>query len=147
MSQTLTSDDILGKDAVDKEGDILGVIIKLHITKSQKALTGITIDQGFMKPNLFVGIEYVRNFGVDTVFLNYVPRTKCKGMRVITAEGKNIGVVIDVKMKRGKLQAITVARNKLAKRKKKMIPASDIKEISTQILLKKEAQVNDVETK
>ena len=145
MGPTLTSDDILGKDAVDNEGDILGVVIKLHIDKENKTLTGITVDQGFMKPNLFVGIAYVRNFGVDTVFLNYIPRTKCKGMNVITAKGEHVGVVVDVGMNKGKLKAITVAKNRFSRKHKKIISANDIAEISTQILLKEGADVNNIE--
>ena len=43
-----TSDDILGKEAIDPDGTILGIVTKLHIGKDDKKVTGITIDMGFM---------------------------------------------------------------------------------------------------
>ena len=73
MEDILTSDDILGKQALDPDGGILGTVIKLHISNKTKQMTGITIDLGFMRPDLYVGINYVKHFGIDAILLNKVP--------------------------------------------------------------------------
>ncbi|MGM5479897.1 MAG: PRC-barrel domain-containing protein [Nanobdellota archaeon] len=140
LLKEVTSDDILGKDALDSEGEILGVVLKLHIDRKEKQLTGITIDQGFMKPNLFVGIDYVKNFGIDSIFLDYIPRTKYVGLKVINAQGNVIGMVQDVSVIKGKLKTIHVSKNKLSSHKQ-TISAKHIKSINTQVLLKKSSEL------
>lgn len=104
----LTSDDILGKQAVDPDGTILGTVVKLHISNHDRQITGITIDTGFMKPDLYVGITHVRRFGVDAVLLNTPPMDKLKGLRVLTAEGKEVGVVKEVQKHRKNVKHIMV---------------------------------------
>lgn len=143
--KTITSDDILGKEAVDPEGQILGIVMKLHIDKASKMITGVTIDQGFMKPDLFVGIGHVRNFGVDSVFLSRVPVEKFKGLEVITSTGKPVGTVKGVREKRHKVEEITVARTGMHIRGKMIIiPASEIKEIGENFVLKKGFRAREV---
>ena len=135
----ITSDDILGKDAVDPDGEVLGVIIKLHIDKEFKKMTGITIDEGFMKPNLFVGISYIKNFGVDSVFLSKIPTTKHIGLSVLDSKGKLIGTVKSVKSKRHKVMAIEISRG-LGKR----FTTSDIQEIGESVILKPDYKIKEV---
>lgn len=94
--KTITSDDILGKEAVDPEGEILGVVVKLHLDPVNRTMSGITIDQGLWEPDLYIGMEYVGNFGEDVVFLNQIPYSKYKGMPVFTHDGKKIGKVSHV---------------------------------------------------
>jgi sporulation protein YlmC with PRC-barrel domain len=142
----ITSDDILGKEAVDPDGEILGIVMKLHIDKESKRLIGITIDQGFMKPDLFIGMQYVKNFGVDSVFLNRVPVTKFKGLDVITSNGKLVGKVKDIKAKRHKVQEIIVARKGVnLSREWLVIAASDIEEIGESVVLKKGYRIRKIE--
>lgn len=134
----ITSDDILGKEAVDTEGEILGVVMKLHIDKHSKKMIGITVDQGFMKPDLFIGMSYIKNFGIDSVFLNRVPVDKFKGLDVLTAKGKLIGIVKDVGSKRHKVTEIIVKKKGISLSKEKLvIPASAIEEIGESVVLKK----------
>ena len=129
----ITSDDILGREAIDPDGKVLGMVMKLHIDKEEKKLLGMTVDQGFMKPDLYVGIEHVRVFGVDAVFLRTAPVDKIKGKEVLTAEGKHIGNVKEVVLKGKKLSRIIVSHG-LSKEKE--IPLSDIKTIGTRVILK-----------
>ncbi len=110
ISDSITSDDILGKDAIDPEGEILGVVMKLHIDRIQKRITGITIDQGFMKPDLFVGLDYVKTFGVDTVFLSKVPYDKYIGMEVVTEDGITVGRVKDIISEYNQLKGLVVRK-------------------------------------
>lgn len=146
MKKTITSDDILGKDAVDPDGDVLGVVMKLHIDKEMRKMVGITIDTGFMRPNLFVGMNYIKNFGVDSVFLNRKPAEKLKGLDVITPEGEIIGVVKKAKAK-GKGISEVVAHKKGLHFSKEvfLIAASDIKEIGDSVVLKKGYKVRKVD--
>ena len=133
----ITSDDILGREAVDPEGDILGIVMKLHIDKETKRILGITIDQGFMKPDLFIGMHYVKNFGIDAVFLNKVPTDKFRGLDVITAEGKSIGKVKEVSAKRHKVEEIIIKKPGQFSKERYSIPASSIHEIGKSVILKK----------
>ncbi|TGM53138.1 PRC-barrel domain-containing protein [Leptospira adleri] len=139
-SNTITSDDILGKEALDPEGQILGVVVKLHIDRSEKRITGITIDQGFMKPDLFVGIDFVRTLGVDAILLNTIPFEKYKGLKVLDSDGSEAGIVEEVISKNGKLEFLLVktSLNPLSKERKK-IPAAKIQEIGDKILLKRKS--------
>lgn len=140
--QTITSDDILGKDAVDPEGEILGVVMKLHVDKAMKKIVGITIDEGFMRPDLFIGIDYVRNFGIDAVFLNRVPAAKFKGLEVITSDGKHVGKVSDVRTLRHKVDEISVrAGDGILSKQKFVVRARDIAEIGEHVILKKGCRV------
>ncbi|MBR9690471.1 hypothetical protein GOV08_02190 [Candidatus Woesearchaeota archaeon] len=131
----ITSDDILGKDVVDTQGDVLGVIQKLHIDKRNKQILGITVDQGFMRPDLFIGLEHIAQFGVDTVFLNTYPKNKMKGMDVINSQGKKIGVVISLDFAgKNRLRAINVKKGVL--KEPETIPIAKIKSIGHNIILK-----------
>ncbi|PLW80560.1 hypothetical protein C0585_01885 [Candidatus Woesearchaeota archaeon] len=137
MKHIITSDDILGKDVVDAQGEILGVIQILHIDKNTKSIVGITVDQGFMKPDLFIGLEYIQQFGVDTVFLNTFPKDKIKGMKVLDSNGKQIGTVTELEYSSGnELKSIRVKKGMM--KDLENIPVSKIKEIGHNVILKEE---------
>jgi sporulation protein YlmC with PRC-barrel domain len=140
----ITSDDILGKEAVDTEGEILGVVMKLHIDKDSKKMTGITIDQGFMKPDLFIGIHYIKNFGIDSVFLNRVPVDKFRGLDVITAKGNLIGKVKEVNAERHRVKEIIVAKKGVS-RERFSVPASAIEIIGSSVVLKEKYRMKNPE--
>jgi uncharacterized protein YrrD len=130
-----TSDDILGKEAVDPDGTILGVVTKLHIGKEDKKVIGITIDMGFMKPDLFIGVENIQQFGVDAILLKKVPPDKFKGLSVITFDGKKIGSIKDVIIGRTQIKEFVVSSNKIFG-KAVIIKIKNIKEIGEQVILK-----------
>jgi sporulation protein YlmC with PRC-barrel domain len=131
----ITTDDILGKEVVDAQGEVLGVIQMLHIDKSTKSIVGITVDQGFMKPDLFIGLEYIQQFGVDTVFLNTFPRDKIKGMQVLNANGKNVGVVSSINFSdSNRLKSIVVKKG--FNSSNEIISVSRIREIGYNVILK-----------
>lgn len=131
-----TSDDILGKDAVDPDGGILGVIVKLHIDKASQNIIGITIDQGFMKPNLFIGSEYIKQFGVDTVLLSQVPTDTYLGLKVLTSSGRDIGKVKEVLLHKKKIKKLIVSIGSSFRQKEVRIPASDILDIGLNVVVK-----------
>ena len=134
MSDIITTDDILGKDVIDARGDILGVVQKIHVNKRTKEFVGITIDEGFMKPQLYVGIDHVKTFGVDTVILNTVPTDRLRGMSVFSGEMRLLGTVTDVTTEAAtsKIASIIVKSGIRTQE----IPAAKIKRIDMNILLK-----------
>ncbi|MBW2982698.1 PRC-barrel domain-containing protein [Candidatus Woesearchaeota archaeon] len=133
---SITSDDILGKKAIGPQGEILGVIVKLHIDQDSKAIQGITVDQGFFKPDLFMGIEHVKRFGIDAVLLSTSPYHLLKGLKVYDSDGSYYGVVKDVVVEEHKLSAIKVARKKGLKTSEEDIPAGRIKESGETVILR-----------
>lgn len=131
----LTSDDILGKEAVDPDGTILGTIVKLHISNNDRQITGITIDSGFMKPDLFVGINHVKKFGVDAVLLNTPPIDKVKGLTVLTSDGNEVGVVKEIE-KHGKRLKRIIIQPKGFNRETIKISSNQIKSLGGSVVLK-----------
>ncbi len=136
--EMITSDDVLGKDAVDPDGEIIGVIMKLHIRKHEKTLVGLTVDQGFMKPDLFIGIDCVKRFGVDTVFLSRIPYDKYKGTKVLSSDGAPVGYVREIRLKRHHPESIVLdLAQGMIRKQECIIPASDIQEMGERIILRK----------
>lgn len=142
----ITSDDILGRDAVDPEGEFLGIVMKLHVDRSQKTLVGITIDQGFMKPDLFIGIDYIEKFGVDAVFLNRIPFEKYIGLMVYASDGRVVGTVEKVRADGGSIQTIEVRWKRGEAETSSEIPARAIEEIGTSVILKKGFYTKKIES-
>lgn len=143
----ITSDDILGKDVVDTDGEVIGVVQQIRIDKNSKKMIGIVIDQGFMKPDLFLSLEIIKNFGVDSVFLNRSPKPKIKGLDVYDKLGKKVGFVFDIEedSKKDTLKAILIKKSHLSKSYK--IKSKDIKTIGFNILLRhseKRTKMQDV---
>jgi sporulation protein YlmC with PRC-barrel domain len=138
----LTSDDILGKEAVDPEGEILGVVMKLHLDREKNTILGITVDQGMWKPDLFIGIDFIEKFGVDAIFLNKIPISKYIGIRVYTHDGISIGKVSEVNLNEEKIQSFSISisdeDSRSPFRKKQFIVSkNEISEIGYAIILKK----------
>lgn len=129
----ITSDDILGKLALDAEGGVLGTVVKLHLDKKKKQLTGITVDQGFLRPDLFIGIDFVRTFGVDAVLLNEVPLETLKGKQVLTVAGGLVGSVKEVVKQGNNIVKLVVKYGKETVE----VKASHIKETGQSIILRK----------
>ena len=139
MSLIISSDNILGKEAVDPQGQIMGVISELLIDKSSKEIIGITVDMGFMKPDLFVGMDYISNFGIDSIFLSKIPPDKYRGLKVYTEKGKKIGIVEGAQINKTELKQLVVSSTTFSFNKKKvLIPLSQIKEISSNVIVRED---------
>ncbi len=136
----ITSDDILGKEAIDPEGSSIGVVTKVHINKKTNKLIGVTIDMGFMKPDLFVGINYIKQFGVDAVFLKKIPIHKYHGLKVLSEGGEILGKVKKILADNNTIKEFEIAGRKFLD-KSFVIKYSDIKEIGDSIILKKRYSV------
>ena len=132
----ITSDDILGKDVIDSDGEIVGVSMKIHIDNRSRQIIGITIDQGFMKPDLYIGLEYIRMFGIDSILLNTTPKSKVRNLKVLDSRGKQLGTVKDVVSigKTNRLSGINVRQKAFSQ--PFFIKSKDIKEIGYSVILK-----------
>lgn len=107
-----TSDEILGKEVLDLKGGIIGIVQKIHIDRGTKKIIGITIDEGFLKPQLFVGVDKISFFGLDAVILNN-EFTSYKGIKVFDSKGNDVGNVKEVLTgKTGKIKKIIVNSHK-----------------------------------
>ncbi len=106
----ITSDDILGKDVIDKKGRYIGVLSILHIEKDAKTITGISIDTGFMRPTVYVGINMINNFGVDAVYISHTPGSRYLGLKVFDKYGVYVGKVRKTRYKKNLVSHITVKR-------------------------------------
>ena len=54
LSETITSDDILGKEVIDAEGGFVGVVENVIIDPENVEIIGISIDNGLLKKGLLV---------------------------------------------------------------------------------------------
>lgn len=127
-----TSDEILGKDVLDINGRVLGIVQKMHIDRRLKKIVGVTVDEGFMKPQLYVGVENIKFFGLDAVILN-IEFESYVGLKVFDSEGNIIGSVKKIlKTKTGKLQEIMINTSDGIKN----IRSSKIKSMGENVILK-----------
>ena len=137
----ITSDDILGKDAIDPDGTNLGIVTQVHIDKHKMCMIGITIDMGLLKPDLYVGVSHLKHIGPDAILLKKVPSEKFKGLTVLSEEGKIIGKVKDIVLE-GKNVKEFVVKGKGFFEKGMSIRYTDIKEIGDKIILKAGKAIN-----
>ncbi len=138
MKNITTSDDILGKECLDPKGGILGIVVRLHIDRESKRLVGLTVDQGLVKPDLYVGIDYVKLFGVDSVLLSRLPEELYKNLEVLDPTGKLVGVVKDYELdEKGRLKSLSIKkRTGTFSSINVKIPVDEIREIGSRVFLK-----------
>ena len=136
MTEIITSDDILGKDVLDIDAEIIGNVQQLKIDTKTKTIVGIIVDQGFMKPDIYIGLDYVKHFGVDAILLSESPKPKIKGLDIYDKKGKRIGFVFDIEenKKKNRLAAIIMKKTQFGKQFR--IPSRSIKTIGFNIILR-----------
>lgn len=131
----ITSDNILGKEVVAPNGDILGYVTQIHIDRKTKEVIGITIYQTLFDPDFFIGINYIDNFGINVVLLNKVPLEIYKGRKVITEDGLFVGYVKDIIIDNDSITKIHVGPKYSFKKNFKEIDGINIKELGSVIVL------------
>lgn len=134
LNNTITSDDIVGKDVIDSDGEFIGVVEMLHIDPLAVEVIGISIDKGFLKKGLVIGKDYIERVASHAVFLKIRPAYKLKGMQVFDSNGENIGIVVKVNLyeKKNELVSLVVRSFK----KEIVIPSEVIKNVGFNVLLK-----------
>jgi|SRR3989338_5866284 len=138
LSSTITSDDVLGKEVIDSEGELIGVVEMLHLDPNAVEVVGITVDKGFLRTGLVIGKEYIERVASHAVFLKIRPAFKLKGMTVYDSNGDKIGIVSRVILKEDKniIDSLIVQSSAIAR--ELVIPSSIIKTIGDNVLLSEE---------
>jgi len=110
LEGTVTSDDILGKDVIDHDGDFIGIVEKIHIDPNTIEFMGISIDKGFLRRGLAIGKDYIDKITPHAVMLKIRPAHKIKGMQVFDLEGNKVGIVVKVDLvgRKNKVRGIIV---------------------------------------
>lgn len=136
LHNAITSDDVLGKDVIDSEGEFIGVVEMLHLDPDAVEVVGITIDKGFLRKGLVIGKDYIERVAPHAVFLNIRPAFKLKGMRVFDSLGEEIGVVSRIILHEAKNQVEKIFVKSSAFKKELVIASELIKNIGYNVLLK-----------
>ncbi|MFC1648599.1 PRC-barrel domain-containing protein [Nanoarchaeota archaeon] len=131
---TITSDDVLGKDVIDSEGEFIGIVEGLHLHPEKTEVVGIAVDKGFLRRGFALGKDHIKRVTRHAVMLNTSLVFKYKGMTVFDVEGKRLGKVIGMELK----DSENKVKNILMKRglKKVTIPSNLIKSADNNIFLK-----------
>ena len=145
MNDIITGDDILGKEVIDNFGRKIGVVMKLHISRSNRNLVGVSIDRGFISSDIFIGSDYIKTFGQDVVILSKSPAFSYEGTKLYREDGKYFGKINSVKLdKKSKLNKIYFNNESgVNKNKIKCVSKPMIKTIGINIILKKEFNVRN----
>jgi len=111
LEEAITSDDILGKNVIDKEGKFIGVAEKVFLDKKKLDFIGIGVDKGFLKKGLSVGKGYIKKVTPYAVFLKISVKYEIKGMELFDRDGIKIGRVNGIELfgNKNKLKSIRVS--------------------------------------
>mgnify|MGYP001571535972 CR=1 FL=1 len=135
IAETITSDDILGKQVIDAEGEFIGVVDIVHIHPTDLDFVGISIDKGFFQKGLIIGKNYIERITKHALFLKIRPIFDIKKMSVFDKEGVKIGSVAEVILvgNRNALKELVVSTGLL---KSVTIPADLIDFVGENVFLK-----------
>ncbi len=98
LSKTLTSEDLLGKDVIDFDSTIIGVVEKVLIDSKTLDFVGISIDKGFLKKGITIGRNYIEEIKEHAVFLKIRVSYEVKGKKVFDSEGRMVGKVSSLEL-------------------------------------------------
>lgn len=117
LNNSITSEDILGKEVIDVKGKVIGIVEKVLIDPKKIEIIGIEIDKGFLKQGLAIGKGYIDKITEVAVILNTKVAYEIKGMTVFDSNGAKVGFVsgIDLIGKRNKVKNLHVKKNIYAK--------------------------------
>ena len=129
LEGAITSEDVLGKEVIDKNGHILGVSDKLYIEPKTLRVLGISVDKGFLRKGMIISTPYIREVAKHAIFLTIQPFFLLKGKEVFGSHGGRIGKVTSVEAKGNSndVAAIMVGDTR--------IPISEIDVIGKNIIL------------
>ena len=135
LENSITTDDILGKDVIDSDGIFVGVIERVLIDPSRLKFLGIGIDRGILKKGLLIGKGYIGRIAENAIFLKIKVPYEIVGMEVFDNVGAKVGKVSEVKLsgKRSSIKSIKV-KNGLF-RKEIEIPFESIDSIGYGVIL------------
>lgn len=138
LSKTLTSEDLLGKDVIDFDSTIIGVVEKVLIDPKTLDFVGISIDKGFLKKGITIGRNYIDEIKEHAVFLKIRVSYEVKGKIVFDSEGKIVGKVSSLELyeSMNKIVNLIVKKSNLFfPGKEIIIPSRYIKNIGDNVML------------
>ena len=140
INNVITSEDILGKNVIDVEGNVVGVTEKVLLDRSSLDFIGISIDKGITKRSVSIGKNYIKKITDHAVFLKIRIAYEIKGMFVFDKEGKTVGTVSFVELhgNKNKIKNIHVKTSAFSSLigKNLIIPLNKIKNIGDNVILK-----------
>ena len=104
QEDSITSDDILGKDVIDSGGEFIGIVDKVFVNPTSIEIIGISIDKGFLKKGLEIGKTHIERISSYAVFLKIRPAFRLRGRFVFDINGKKLGKVFKVNLYENKNQ-------------------------------------------
>lgn len=96
LQHAITSEDVLGKDVIDPRGTFIGVTDKLLLSPETMEVLAISVDKGFLKKGLVIGIGHIKQVTPHAVLLATTPASQIRGMAVFCSEGTKAGTVESV---------------------------------------------------
>ena len=93
IDESITSDDVLGKDVIDLEGRFIGIVEKVFIHPDKLDFVGISVDKGFLKKGFSIGKDLIARVGTHALFLKISVAYEIKGLSVFDKDGKDLGKV------------------------------------------------------
>ena len=137
LNNAITSEDLLGKEVIDINGRIVGIVEKVLIDPNKLNLIGLSIDRGLLHKSISIGKNYIGKITKKAVFLKIKIAYEIRGSSVFDKNGKLIGKVSDIELigSQNKIKNIIVKRGLLGKKLK--IPSEFIDVVGENIILNK----------
>lgn len=95
-SNAITSEDILGKDVLDRDGVLVGVVDRLYLNPETVEILGFSVDKGFLRDGLIIGTDHIQEITAHAVFLSIRPSFRLRGASVFGVDGGLVGTVSEV---------------------------------------------------
>jgi len=139
LSKTINSEDILGKEVIDFDGNFIGVVDKVLIDPKLLDFVGISIDKGLLKKGLTIGKNYINKITTHAVFLKIKVAFEAKGKIVFDRDGRKVGIVSSIELNGNKNNIVNIiVRPTLASlilKKEIRIPAIYIENVGENVML------------
>lgn len=137
LSKALTSEDLLGKDVIDYDSTIIGVVEKVLIDPKTLDFVGISIDRGFIRKGVTIGRDYIDEIKEHAVFLKIRMSYEVKGKIVFDSLGRVVGRVYSLELyeNMNKIVSLIVRKSLLFGGKEILIPSKYVRAIGENVML------------
>jgi len=96
IDESITSDDVLGKDVIDADGRFIGIVEKVFINPNKLDFVGVSVDKGFLKKGFSIGKDLIDRVATHALFLKVSVALEIRGLRVFDKDGKDLGKVVGI---------------------------------------------------
>ena len=127
--------ELIGKKVKNLDGKEVGAITEIRLDPLTLNFDGIEMDRGFFGAHTFIGRRYITDMSMDGVMLNMNIVGDYKGMKVLDANGKEIGKVKDVQTDGHKNDIISIVVDTGILNQDMIIPKSDVRGVGDSVML------------